>query len=91
MHENALVKHVRFAGWVGRVARCPRGERAGAFYRNDTVCFYVVWTAGAGANADLHLCNACGHHHYGRGPLDCPPNLPEHGWYPAADLVRVTR
>jgi hypothetical protein len=70
MHENALVKHVRFAGWVGRVARCPAGERAGAFYRNDTTCFYVVWTAGRGAQGDA---------------------LPENGWYPAADLARITR
>ena len=70
MHENAPVRHVRFVEWRGRVTRCPHGERAGAFYRNDTTCFYVTWIAGRSAD--------------GAG-------LPENGWYPAADLARVTR
>lgn len=68
MHENAPVQHVRFA-WIGKVGRAPAGDRAGAFYRNDTTCFYIVWTIGTAAE--------------GKG-------LPEPGWYPAADLARLT-
>ena len=66
MHEKAAIQHTRFK-WIGKIRRAPDGDRAGAFYRNDTTCFYVVWEAGTAAEG----------------------GLPDPGWYPSADLVRV--
>jgi len=48
MHENATVQHTR-SKWIGKVGRAPDGDRAGAFYCNDTTSFYVTWQAPAEA------------------------------------------
>lgn len=48
MHENATVRHLSLPQ-TGEVRRAPAGDdRPGAFYRADTLSFYVVWTRWAG-------------------------------------------
>jgi hypothetical protein len=51
MHENAAVQHTANK-WIGKIRRAPDGDRAGAFYRNDTARFYVVWEFGTIAPHD---------------------------------------
>jgi hypothetical protein len=85
MHENAAVQHVR-SKWIGKVRRAPDGDRAGAFYRNDTVSFYVVWELSPAEPHDegTSYCTSL--------PGSCPVHdgEPARGWIPAVDLVRVT-
>lgn len=81
MHENAAVQHVR-KPWTGHVRRAPAGDREGAFYRNDTTAFYVVWE-----NA---RCDTCGRlAGLPSAPCeDCPPAA---AWTPSTDIVRAGR
>ena len=79
MHENASVQHTRF-GWIGKVGRAPDGDRAGAFYRNDTTSFYVTW--------QIARCGRC-QRLADMPTAPCGPDCPDSGWIPAASLARV--
>lgn len=79
MHENATVQHDKNK-WIGKVRRAPDGDRAGAFFRNDTTEFYVQW--------EIARCGRC------QRVADvvtapCGPDCPNSGWFPAAALRRV--
>jgi hypothetical protein len=80
MHENAAVQHDKNK-WIGKVRRAPDGdERAGAFFRNDTQSFYVVW--------EIARCARC--QRVADVPTEpCGPDCPQSGWIQARQIRRV--
>lgn len=80
MHENALVTHLQH-GYLGQVRRAPDGDRPGAFYRNDSTSFYVVWEWGN--------CTRCGRlTSFPPVPSAPCPACPEPGWVPSEHIAR---
>ena len=78
MYENAPVQHVKFK-WLGRVERSPDGR----FYNPGTIRFWVRWESGSRAVQNLDI------HSPSFGGITGVAQLPEPGWYPGADIVRL--